>query len=768
MIAAGTLQGNTSNVTNVTNNGALVFDSSGNSSVGAAIRGTGSVTLNNSGIVTLAGNNTYSGGTTVNMGTLLVNNSTGSGVGTGPVTVAGGGTLGGGGVIGGSVTINSGGILAPGNPVGTLTVNGNFTAGGAILNYTLGASSDLTVVGGNLNLSGTLNVTNGPEFYSGAYTLFTYGGTLTLGSLAVTLPPKTTAAINTNTPGQVNLIVTTSLNVPAFPGALGFGRSATGGRGGTVYHVTSLADDGSAGTFREAVSQPNRIIIFDVGGYISLSSAVSASSSLTIAGQTAPGGGIGLMGDELSFYGRTNIICRHLRVRQGGSDTGQSGINLGSDSGGAGNMIFDHTSVEFGQWDSVDAVNTDDFTVQYCIIADPINQQFGAHVEGSDASYVNNLWVNAHNRQPLAKANTVYINNVIYDYQAGYTVADTAGDFSHDIINNYFIAGPSTTSPGDDFFQFDSGQSVYASGNLLDSSGNGTLGGSPTAPSGVTVLSAPWSPVTATIPTASTLSAYRIDVSSSGAFPIDQLDQQVISQVTSLGTAGSIIGSSGDTGLGNDGYGVITNGTLPPDFDGDGMPDYWKLAVGLSLTNSNDAMIIASDGYANIEHYLNWLAEPHALTSTGIPANVDLWPCTAGFTNASPVYSVSGAINGAVVLNSGHIAQFTPAANFRGLGSFNFSVLAGDGSTMTNTVAVCVTPPPQFGGVTVSGANLVFSGSNGVPLGNYFVLATTNLALPPANWTVVSTNQFDTGGNFSFTNAINTNSPQTFYILQSP
>src|SRR5208282_3521649 len=120
-----------------------------------------------------------------------------------------------------------------------------------------------------------------------------------------------------------------------------------------------------------------------------------------------------------------------------------------------------------------------------------------------------------------------------------------------------------------------------------------------------------------------------------------------------------------DTGLGNDGYGVITNGTLPPDFDGDGMPDYWKLAVGLSLTNSNDAMIIASDGYANIEHYLNWLAEPHALTSTGIPANVDLWPYTAGFTNASPVYSVSGAINGAVVLNSGHIAQFTPAANFR-------------------------------------------------------------------------------------------------------
>ena len=77
----------------------------------------------------------------------------------------------------------------------------------------------------------------------------------------------------------------------------------------------------------------------------------------------------------------------------------------------------------------------------------PINQQFGAHVQGANAAYLNNLWVNAHNRQPLAKANTVYVNNVVYDYQAGYTTADTAGDFSHDIVNNYFITGPSTTSP---------------------------------------------------------------------------------------------------------------------------------------------------------------------------------------------------------------------------------------------------------------------------------------------------------------------------------
>ena len=474
----------------------------------------------------------------------------------------------------------------------------------------------------------------------------------------------------------------------AFPGAQGFGAYATGGRGGTVYHVTSLADDGSAGTFRVAVSQPNRIIVFDVGGYINLGSAVSASSSLTIAGQTAPGGGIGLMGAELSFYGRTNIICRHLRVRQGGSSTSQSGISIGSASGNsAGNMIFDHTSVAFGQWDSVDAVGTANFTIQNCIIADPINQQFGAHVEGSNACYVNNLWVNAHNRQPLAKANTVFVNNVVYDYQAGYTVGDTGGYFSHDIVNNYFIAGPSTSSAGDDFFQFNSKQTVYAAGNLLDSTKNGALGGSATAPGGVTVAVAPWSAVTATIPTVSAANAYRTDVSSAGAFPSDQLDQQIIGQVMSLGTAGRIIGSTGDTGLGNSGYGTIDGGAALGETDGDGIPDVWKNAVGLNLY-TNQAMVIGTNGYANIENYLNWLAGPHALVQTNATV-IDLWPYTLGFTNGA-TYTVFNGTNGTVTLTNSHYALFKPTAGFTGLAGFNFAVADGDGTSLTNTMGLLV------------------------------------------------------------------------------
>ena len=103
----------------------------------------------------------------------------------------------------------------------------------------------------------------------------------------------------------------TNAQVKAFPGAYGFGEYITGGRAGSVYHVTNLADTGK-GSFRDAVSKSNRIIVFDVSGYITLKTAVSCSNNLTIAGQTAPGAGIGFKGGEISFYRRKNIICRHI------------------------------------------------------------------------------------------------------------------------------------------------------------------------------------------------------------------------------------------------------------------------------------------------------------------------------------------------------------------------------------------------------------------------------------------------------------------------
>ena len=161
-----------------------------------------------SGQLILTTSNSFSGGTTISNGTLLVNNTRGSGTGTGAVTVASGGTLGGTGVIGGPVTVN--GTLAPGSSsVGTLTVSNNLVVNsGAVLAYELGTTSDRTVVSGNLTLGGTLNVSDAGGFGVGTYTLFTYGGTLAYNGLTIgSAPSGYNYGIDTGTAGQVKLVV---------------------------------------------------------------------------------------------------------------------------------------------------------------------------------------------------------------------------------------------------------------------------------------------------------------------------------------------------------------------------------------------------------------------------------------------------------------------------------------------------------------------------------------------------------------------------------
>ena len=146
-----------------------------------------------------------------------------------------------------------------------------------------------------------------------------------------------------------------SAQTTAFPGALGYGAYVTGGRGGSVYHVTTLADSGP-GSFRDAVNGSSRIIVFDVGGYIKLNSAVSCKGNLTIAGQTAPGGGIGFRGGEISFSSRSNIICRYLRIRPGSETSSSTDDALAFADGRT--MIFDHVSLEFAPWNNVGCVSS--------------------------------------------------------------------------------------------------------------------------------------------------------------------------------------------------------------------------------------------------------------------------------------------------------------------------------------------------------------------------------------------------------------------------
>jgi hypothetical protein len=397
----------------------------------------------------------------------------------------------------------------------------------------------------------------------------------------------------------------------AFPGALGFGKKATGGRGYAVYHVTNLNDTG-AGSFRDAVSAGNRIVVFDVGGYVLLTSAVSVKSNLTIAGQTAPGDGIGFQGFEVSFNAASNVIVRYVRFRQGliDPDWRKSGINLLNGS----TMIFDHISIEFAQYNNIDAVGATNITMQYSINADPTHQQFGAHTEGGGFfTWYANLWANAHGRLPLAKANTQYVNNVAYNYQYAYCAGDTGGANWHDIINNYFIAGPSTNSPGDDFYQLNAGQTVYASGNLLDSNADGTLNGTDAGqPGGTTKATKANSTDTASLPTTSAAAAYADVLANAGAWPKnrDQVDSLVVADVKSLGKSGKLWTDQNATGLTNSGYGTLTGGTAPVDTDKDGMPDAWETKYGLNPNNPSDATgDFDKTGYTNIEKYVNGIVD---------------------------------------------------------------------------------------------------------------------------------------------------------------
>jgi len=392
----------------------------------------------------------------------------------------------------------------------------------------------------------------------------------------------------------------------AFPSAVGVGSFATGARGGEVYHVKNLNDSG-AGSFRDAVSKSGRTIVFDVGGYINLNTPVSAKGSLTIAGQTAPGGGIGIMGREVSFDAATNLIVRYIRFRQGDLDPDKkkSGINLLN----AKNAIFDHCSIEFAQYNNIDSVGASDITFQFTISADPIGQQFAAHTETGPYTWYHCLFANAHNRCPLAKDNTQYINNIIYNYQSGYTAGNSAGVFKHDIVGNYFIAGPSTTNAGDAFFQMNK-QDVYINGNYEDSNKDGVLNGNQMGyPGDTSHMTDPWSPTTKSIPTLSAANAYSQVISHVGAsLHRDSVDQQLIGNVTSLGRAGSLWTHQTATGLPNHGYGTLRGGSTPLDTDQDGMPDAWEIPHGLNPKVADNNGHNLDSGYTNIEVYINCMA----------------------------------------------------------------------------------------------------------------------------------------------------------------
>ncbi len=252
---------------------------------------------------------------------------------------------------------------------------------------------------------------------------------------------------------------------PAFPGAEGFGRYVTGGRGGTVYHVTSLADDGSEGTLRWAVNKSGtRTIVFDVSGTIHLTSALPISqANVTIAGQTAPGDGICVADYPFSIK-TNNVIVRYLRIRLGNNNVKVDGADGWDGFGGfdQANIMIDHCSISWSIDECCSVLGNKNTTVQWCLISQSLQDAghskgshgYGGNWGGSGASFHHNLMCHHESRVPrLGPRPTTQMdermdmrNNVFYNW--GGNGCYGGENMNVNIVNNYYKPGPATDTRG--------------------------------------------------------------------------------------------------------------------------------------------------------------------------------------------------------------------------------------------------------------------------------------------------------------------------------
>ena len=395
----------------------------------------------------------------------------------------------------------------------------------------------------------------------------------------------------------------------AFPGAQGWGRFAKGARNSanpTVYHVTNLNDSGT-GSLRDAVSQPNRIVVFDVSGVIKLSSRIVFSNNLYVAGQTAPGEGVTIYGDGVSFSGASNIICRYLRVRMG--HNGSNGKDCAGVANGT-NMIFDHCSFSWGL-DETFSINgfgsAWNITLQNCIFGQGLmNHSAGGLMQADSITIYRNLYIDNSTRNNKVKGTNQYANNVVYNWSNGCYImgGDSEGSSYVNIESNLFINGPS--GGGNCFGGANLDFHCYGVDNWQDANRDGVLN-----PTEVTNYSAsdhrttdPYDyPVlelypgneliTKNIPTVGASLPYR-----------DQSDCYLIDELMSFGLKGALISNEETLPIGAPDTWDWFAGTKPTDTDNDGMPDAWENANGTN-PNANDATVKAANGYLNIENYIN-------------------------------------------------------------------------------------------------------------------------------------------------------------------
>ncbi len=419
-------------------------------------------------------------------------------------------------------------------------------------------------------------------------------------------------------------------SIPAFDGAEGFGAYAKGGRGGKVFHVTTLADSGP-GSLREAIdAEGPRTVVFDISGTIRLESNLQIENPyITIAGQTAPGDGICLR-DSTLVVGTDHVIIRFLRCRLG--DEGHSGDSI---SVGAGrHIIIDHCSAS---WSTDEALSSStrrpavsELTVQWCFITEALNPEnhgFGSLIRGCYGvrySYHHNFYAHNRSRNPRpGNYNTNphdkdpegllldFRNNVIYNWEGvhpGYN-ADTVSVTRLNYVGNYIVSGQNSNPRSQAYQEGSPYNRGYFAGNYY----NHNLPGNPWSlvdfnkwnESQIAAYKQTEPFETGPIETQDAKDAYKSILKHGGASlpKRDAVDRRIVDDVTN-GT-GRIINSQSQVG----GWPDLKSTPAPADSDSDGMPDTWEKQNGLDPNDPADGAEDADkDGYTNLEEYLNSLA----------------------------------------------------------------------------------------------------------------------------------------------------------------
>jgi len=439
--------------------------------------------------------------------------------------------------------------------------------------------------------------------------------------------------------------------LPAFPGAEGFGKYTTGGRGGRVIVVTNLEDNTSPGSLRYAISQTGaRIVTFAVSGTIQLKSTLNIkNANITIAGQTAPGDGICLR-DYSVVNDADNVIIRFIRFRMGDAAMQQNDAFWGRNRS---NIILDHCTMSWSTDECSSFYDNTNFTMQWCLMSESLRisvHDKGAHGYGGiwggkNASFHHNLLADHDSRNPRfcgsrysnkpALELVDFRNNVIFNWGSNSGYAGEGG--SYNMVNNYYKAGPATSSssrtrifqpyPDDGTNSQPAGiyGRFYVSGNYMTSSSAVTADNW----LGITLGStfATYAPgiskndlKSETEFTASNVTTHSADVAYQkvldyvGASLVrDTVDRRIIYD-TKTGIPTFMTGGNGsvngiiDTQSAVGGWPDLKSLPAPADTDKDGMPDAWEDAKGLLKNDPTDAQKTSVDGkYPNVEVYLNSL-----------------------------------------------------------------------------------------------------------------------------------------------------------------